>query len=443
MIKKYCLLLTSFVLLFTIAFVFLAHVNTVEVDSNPQNGQLDVTIKYFIPVSLVKSSSSVSAQYLNHLPHWYISQVNNNTFDLKIQENIPYGQEYKLSAAYKPLNLPITFHTKKIVRNNIVPKLISPSPRVIPTDQPVELQFNTFINPASFVKNANASLPGTFVPARWDNTDINNYSKWLFKPDKPLLENQQVEFYFRENIKSINGNSLTKNITYKVTTAEKPKIVDCSITDGSTGVNLYPQLKISFSQKLINSKVVLKEDETNHNILGKTKLANNEIIYKPEHALLPDTKYNLSIIVMAETREKSKEYNISFTTKKMNNKYWLDAKLGNIHTLTVYKGRYPISVMIASGGRSGHETPLGTYYTSDRGRSFWAPRFGEGATYWIRIVGSILIHSVPKNAHWITKKEEHLKLGLPASHGCIRLAEPDAKWLYENIPAQTMVIIHE
>ncbi|CCU56791.1 ErfK/YbiS/YcfS/YnhG superfamily [Bacillus subtilis E1] len=38
-------------------------------------------------------------------------------------------------------------------------------------------------------------------------------------------------------------------------------------------------------------------------------------------------------------------------------------------------------------------------------------------------------------------KTEAEKLGTKASHGCIRLTIPDAKWIYENIPEHTKVVI--
>ena len=35
------------------------------------------------------------------------------------------------------------------------------------------------------------------------------------------------------------------------------------------------------------------------------------------------------------------------------------------------------------------------------------------------------------------------KLGTPASHGCIRLAVKNAKWLWENITDGTTVVIQK
>ena len=39
-------------------------------------------------------------------------------------------------------------------------------------------------------------------------------------------------------------------------------------------------------------------------------------------------------------------------------------------------------------------------------------------------------------------KAEEDKIGAPASHGCIRLLDKDAEWLYRMVPDGTMVIIH-
>lgn len=44
-----------------------------------------------------------------------------------------------------------------------------------------------------------------------------------------------------------------------------------------------------------------------------------------------------------------------------------------------------------------------------------------------------------KNGNVITS--EAIKLGHEASHGCVRLAIPDAKWIYENIKYNTKVVI--
>ncbi len=117
--------------------------------------------------------------------------------------------------------------------------------------------------------------------------------------------------------------------------------------------------------------------------------------------------------------------------------------------VTVYKkdsaGEYtkPYRAMVCSVGTSGN-TPRGTFATTDRytWRLLEGNVYGQYAT---RITGHILFHSVP----YYTKNKgdlesaEYNKLGSAASLGCIRLSVKDAKWIYDNCPKNTAVVIYD
>ena len=118
--------------------------------------------------------------------------------------------------------------------------------------------------------------------------------------------------------------------------------------------------------------------------------------------------------------------------------------------VTVYRkgedGKYsvPVRAFVCSVGRAGHETPLGTYKTSDYYQ--WGYMVdGSYGRYCIRFNGGILFHSVPYytrnpgDLEW----EQYNKLGEPASLGCVRLAWADAKWLFENCGRGTEVIVYD
>ena len=103
-----------------------------------------------------------------------------------------------------------------------------------------------------------------------------------------------------------------------------------------------------------------------------------------------------------------------------------------------------IRVMPCSVGRSGQETPTGTFKTSDKYR--WGGLYGGvWGQYSIRIVSDILFHSVPyysqnpSDLEW----EEYNKLGSPASLGCVRMTVRDVKWLFENCPSGMTVKIYD
>ena len=56
--------------------------------------------------------------------------------------------------------------------------------------------------------------------------------------------------------------------------------------------------------------------------------------------------------------------------------------------------------------------------------------------------GGIFIHSVAGSTRSVYNLPagEYLKLGQPASHGCIRTCVADAKWVYENCNGSTIHI---
>lgn len=92
---------------------------------------------------------------------------------------------------------------------------------------------------------------------------------------------------------------------------------------------------------------------------------------------------------------------------------------------------------------TGYATPVGTFHTMAKYR-WWTldgPTYGQ---YCTRITGSILFHSVwyyqnrtPNSQSYV----QYNKLGTTASHGCCRLTVAASKWIYENCPTGTKVII--
>ena len=104
----------------------------------------------------------------------------------------------------------------------------------------------------------------------------------------------------------------------------------------------------------------------------------------------------------------------------------------------------PVKALTCSTGREGHETPLGTFHTS--GKSVWCYMVdGTYSQYAYRINGGIMFHAVPcigKNKDGMETAEFN-KLGTHASLGCVRLSVSDAKWIYENCPSGTTVVIYD
>lgn len=122
-------------------------------------------------------------------------------------------------------------------------------------------------------------------------------------------------------------------------------------------------------------------------------------------------------------------------------KYYIQVNKGtNVVTVFKKKNNKPYKAMICS---TGHDTPVGTFYTPWKAEwhELLGPSWGQFNT---RITGGFLFHSV-----WYYTNHDKSSisvsaynyLGNTASHGCVRLLVKDAKWIYDNCPLGTKVII--
>ena len=112
-------------------------------------------------------------------------------------------------------------------------------------------------------------------------------------------------------------------------------------------------------------------------------------------------------------------------------------------------GAYDIMdrAFLCSTGTKSNPSELGQYVLTGR-RARWCefPKWGGGkAQYWVRINSDIAFHSVlyGANDEMSLKVSSLNNLGKRGSHGCIRLTVADAKWVYDNCRAGTVVTIHE
>ncbi|MDR0396814.1 MAG: peptidoglycan-binding protein [Oscillospiraceae bacterium] len=98
--------------------------------------------------------------------------------------------------------------------------------------------------------------------------------------------------------------------------------------------------------------------------------------------------------------------------------------------------------MICSTGTDANPTPERQYILNGRtARWCYFDKWGTYAQYWTRISSSIAFHSViysEPDVMTLSVGSYH-NLGKKASHGCIRLLVSEARWIYENCGAGTVV----
>lgn len=191
--------------------------------------------------------------------------------------------------------------------------------------------------------------------------------------------------------------------------------------------------------------VVSNKKKANVNTMAssssKVQLAKDDSLKKPiepvEKAVIVQTAEETSEEQLEEEKVDVEQVKTGKAT------YYIRVNYGT-NTVTIYgkdendEYTVPVKAMICSCGIS---TPKSGVYRTSNGYRWGTLIGGVYGQYSTRIVGNILFHSVPYTAQSPDSLEywEFDKLGTSASAGCVRLMVADARWIYYNCEAGTMV----
>ncbi len=252
----------------------------------------------------------------------------------------------------------------------------------------------------------------------------------------------------------------------KATPTPKPELANYLVDDSRENPVPMPEAPVEYTKKLKNGsrgKLVKElqqrmadlgyyDGPISGNFMVKTTRAVKKI--QTQNALEPtgvvdETTWNLifndyAIVMPADTPKPTPEPTpVPFA---------ITVDVANQVT-TVYgldeNGEYTVVArqMLCSTGMKATPSDPGDWVLSGR-KANWCvfPKWGNSyARYWTKINGSIAFHSVIYNAvdHKAVNTKSVNMLGSRASHGCIRLSVADAKWIYDNVGAGTIVSIVE
>ena len=95
-----------------------------------------------------------------------------------------------------------------------------------------------------------------------------------------------------------------------------------------------------------------------------------------------------------------------------------------------------VKSMLCSSGKASTPTVKGSFNVGSKG-SYFISSGGARCKYYTQIRGNYLFHSIlyDRKGNYIIDNT----LGSAVSHGCVRLALNNAKFIYDNIPAKTLI----
>ncbi len=114
----------------------------------------------------------------------------------------------------------------------------------------------------------------------------------------------------------------------------------------------------------------------------------------------------------------------------------------NSFKVNIYKGSKNnwnlVHSYVCTIGKPSTPTPKGNYTVGVKGLYFGVNK-GYKCWYYTQFKGNYLFHSIIYNLDGSVRDG---RLGMKLSDGCIRLAKENAKWIYDNIPRGTKVVIN-
>lgn len=182
---------------------------------------------------------------------------------------------------------------------------------------------------------------------------------------------------------------------------------------------------------------MIKMNNNNNNTIETISENEEQEVHQEES----ETEENILDMEIAQENEGEKKKKNDISSDKYYVKINVYANVVNVYSKDS-NGNYtvPVKGMLCSTGKA---TPNSGQYKLNGTRHRWHELFGNlYGQYTTTIFGDILFHSVPYSRNGDPSSlmyGYYDKLGTRASAGCIRLTVQDAIWIYNNIPAGTIV----
>lgn len=275
------------------------------------------------------------------------------------------------------------------------------------------------------------------------NTEDNSKSP----PSTSSTQNQT------SNIEKSKPNTETPKSNETNTSSPPPETKDTSLKLGDSGEKVKElQLKLNkFKYNLIvDGEFGTSTDFAVRNFQAKVKLSPDGVAGSETFKLLDSTPAKDPYIYKAPVKSSeptqptnsSNPYESLINSKDClsNTNYYIYTNLSQ-HVVCVFTGSNHnwklIKSFSCSVGKSSTPTIRGHFSVGDKG-TYFVTENGLICKYFTQISGNYLFHSIlyDKNGNVVDSR-----LGQNISHGCIRLALENAKYIYDTVPASTSIWI--
>ena len=268
------------------------------------------------------------------------------------------------------------------------------------------------------------------------------------------------------------GKNQLQQITsahFTFTTPELPKVIDIIPHDESSDVRLDIEdpITVQFEGSTDEFYVdFILDPEVPVKYQNNPQKTQFDIL--PQESLQDDTKYTLTIRAKANGAHDSNYETIStttfttiapkpktwaenlqerlvqakkFTQAKINDGKYIDVNLAT-QVMTIFENGKLIDSFLISSGKSGMNTPIGSFQIYNKHPRPWSNKYSLYMPYWMAITsdGKYGIHELPEWPSGYKEGQSHL--GIPVSHGCMRLGIGSAQKVYEWTEIGTPVITY-
>lgn len=132
---------------------------------------------------------------------------------------------------------------------------------------------------------------------------------------------------------------------------------------------------------------------------------------------------------------------IKYTQPRIKEGKYIDINLST-QIMTIFEDGNKLGTFLISSGKAGMNTPKGTHQIYNKRPRPWSAKYGLYMPYWMAITsdGGYGIHELPEWPGGYKEGQNHL--GIPVSHGCVRLGVGNAKRVYDWADIGTPVIVY-